>query len=97
MAQRPTGYLIPNARTAVQFVEAMRRRGIEIPIESVVIAADSVVLKHTGAQAYPYIDCQHTLLASMGLSQLIRVVEEAGLPGSTIHVPFVARNLPKPI
>lgn len=92
---RPTGYVAPDPRIAYRFIEALRRRDVEIPPSSIVIGCDPPLADRYGLTDYPLIEYSNAALAAMALSQLKRLFEDSGPSPTTVHMPFHVRNLPQ--
>jgi len=91
----PTGYVVPDPQIAARFLEAMRRRGTEIPRESIIIGCDPALADRFGVGSYPLIEYDNEALVAMCLGQLRRLFENSETCASTTQMPFHYRNLPQ--
>lgn len=94
MNDRPTGYVVPDARIAAMFSQAMRNEGHPIDPSAIIIGGQEFVVQRYGLQEFPVIIDNLAQLADVGMRQLNELYHDAMLSCAEIHVPFSWRNLP---
>jgi LacI family transcriptional regulator len=94
MKDPPTAYVIPDARTAASFLQAMRDRGREVPRDSIVMGGQDFVMKRYAIEEYPQVLENLEKMAGVALEHLQRLVAQPATHAAEILVPFTAKNLP---
>jgi LacI family repressor for deo operon, udp, cdd, tsx, nupC, and nupG len=94
-ANPPTAYLIPDARIAASFLDAMRVRGREISPSAIVIGASPATIRNHGVDSYPHMAINPKLMAKVALDQLLRLCQDRDQTPVQIKIPFMAYHLPE--
>ncbi len=94
LSQKPTAYVVPDARIAAMFSQAMRNEGLPITPDSLVLGGQEFVVQRYGLGDYPVVLDNLAQLADVGLRQLGELYNDALLTCAEVHVPFGWRNLP---
>jgi LacI family transcriptional regulator len=94
---RPTAYVIPDVRQAWAFVQAMHRRAIDVPRDSVIMHGNHIIVQQYQMQDYPMTLTDYGHLAQMAVWHL-QALRAQQTPSTTTKVllPFTGANLPEP-
>ncbi len=93
MSERPTAYVIPDARTAASFVQSMRERGHEINPKDTVIGGQDFMVRRYSLEAHPQVLEDLPRMASIALQQLRQLCRHPANHSAEILVPFATRNM----
>lgn len=94
LASPPTAYVVPDPRIAAMFLDAMRRRNVDVARDCVIIGCDPTLVDRYGVGDYPRVEYDNESLVAMGLRQLRHLYEHSTTCAATIQMPFTYRNLP---
>lgn len=89
----PTAYIIPDVRTAAFFISAMRERGLEVPLDSLVLGGEREVARLYRLDSCPMLSVDMDNLARVGLSRLRELCNHAKNYACNITVPIVMHNI----
>ena len=93
----PTAFVVPDARVAARFLEAMARRGCKVRDTDIVIGSQVHLVKRYHIEQYPLILEDLNQLAGVAVRELRLLCQQGPRPRlSELLVPFVHRNLPEP-
>jgi LacI family transcriptional regulator len=94
MSEPPTAFVVPDARTAASFLQAMRDRGVEVKPSDIVVGGQDFVVKRYGLEGYPQVLEDLPKMASIALEHLRGLCRHPAVHAAEILVPFATRNLP---
>lgn len=93
----PTAFVVPDARVAARFLQAMGKRGCKVPDTNIVIGSQVHLVKRYHIEYYPLILEDLDQLAGVAVRELRLLCQQGPRPRlSELLVPFVHRNLPEP-
>ena len=95
-SKRPTAYLIPDVRQAWVFIHAMRKRGIEIARDSVIMNDNPSFVQQFQMQDWPMMRCDFHRFATLSVWHLQALCARQSPCMTDVLVPFTGINLPEP-
>ena len=91
---KPIAYVIPDIRTAFSFIEAMKKKGFQIGLDSLVMKGSIELAKSYGLDHYPLFAMDTHKTAVEILSQLYQVCEGKASGPAEILIPSKIYNIP---
>ena len=94
--QRPSAYIVPDARLAAAFLKSMRERGgaTVVPRESIVISGLRHEVQRFELGDYPWIGYDLDQVAAVAVRQLSQLCNSPMPCASQLTVPLISANLP---
>ncbi|OHB44053.1 MAG: hypothetical protein A2Y13_02310 [Planctomycetes bacterium GWC2_45_44] len=92
LANHPTAYVIPDARTACSFMQEMRANGIKIGPRDIVIGCVPEMEKRYDIEDYPVLIEDYDMMAKVAVRHLIELCTKPMPCRTEIAIPFVAKN-----
>ena len=97
LADPPTAFVIPDARTAASFIQEYRTRGGNIDKYNTMVSGHQNLVKKYNLNDYPFIAHNTEQLAAISIYYLKCLVDQPQLGAMEINVPWTIKNLPAPI
>jgi LacI family transcriptional regulator len=87
--QPPTAYSIPSIDSGFEFINAMKKRGVEIPFKSVILGGSLEMIQRYGLQECHWIETYFPQVAALLLGQLGELYREPAVLPAQMVIPAI--------